>query len=263
VITPESLSPDRARYPELRGRVAVVTGAAAGIGQGIAVRLAVEGMHVVLADINESALEATHAFFEGAGLSGLPVLGDVTEISAIDSLFNKTVTTFGSVDLLVNNAADLQRKSVLEPHDDVLDLQIGTNIRGPYICSQRAASIMSGTGGSIVNISSVGAVRAHHDGLPYDMTKGAIDAMTRAMAVDLGPSGVRVNAIAPGVTLTYRTSQAGNGDERIPLRRFGTVDDIGAMVAFLASGEAAYVTGQVMYVDGGITSQLSPLATAL
>jgi NAD(P)-dependent dehydrogenase (short-subunit alcohol dehydrogenase family) len=120
-------------------------------------------------------------------------------------------------------------------------------------------------GGSIINISSVGGVQAHQTGNPYDLTKGAIDSMTRAMAVELGHYGIRVNAIGPGVTRTYRSRSMGDGvgDERIPLRRFGTTADIAAMVAFLASDDASYVTGQIIYVDGGITAQLSPPATAL
>ena len=119
-------------------------------------------------------------------------------------------------------------------------------------------------GGSIVNISSVGATRAHHRGVPYDVTKGAINTMTTAMAVDLGRHRIRVNAVAPGVTRTYRTEpHIGSArylatESRIPMRRFGTVDDIAAAVAFLASDDSSYITGQVIHVDGGITAQLSP-----
>jgi 3-oxoacyl-[acyl-carrier protein] reductase len=166
---------------------------------------------------------------------------------------------------LVNNAADLHRSRLLDEHAALLELQLATNVRGPYVCSQKAAAIMrEGGGGSIIHISSVGAVRAHHRGFPYDVTKGAINAMTLAMAVDLGEYGIRVNAVGPGVTRTYLTEAMTTPAARrateqgIPLRRSGTVADIGAMVAFLASSEASYVTGQVIYVDGGITAQLSP-----
>ena len=119
-------------------------------------------------------------------------------------------------------------------------------------------------GGAIIHISSVGALRAHHRGFPYDVTKGAINAMTMAMAVDLGEYGIRVNAIGPGVTRTYLTEASTTPADRrateagIPLQRSGTVDDIGALVASLSSSEASYITGQVIYVDGGITAQLSP-----
>lgn len=252
------------RYAELKGQVAVVTGAAKGIGQGIALRLAREGMHVVAVDIDGDSLAFTVGSLRDLGATILAFCGDMSQTTDIDALFRMVMERFGTVDLLVNNAADLQRRRLLDEHAALLDLQLATNVRGPYLCSQRAAAIMrEAAGGNIIHISSVGALRAHHRGLPYDITKGAIDAMTRAMAVDLARYGIRVNAVGPGVTHTYRTQNADPASyqataERIPLRRFGTVADISAMVAFLASTEASYVTGQVHYVDGGITAQLSP-----
>lgn len=258
------------RYRELRGQVAVITGAAKGIGQGIAIRLAREGMQVVAADIDQEALTLTVNSLRDLGVTPLAFHGDLSQADDISELFETSLATFGTVDLLVNNAADLQRSSLLEEHGELLALQLATNVRGPYLCSQKAAAIMRASGsGSIIHISSVGALRAHHRGLPYDVTKGAINAMTRAMAVDLGRYRIRVNAIGPGVTRTYRTkSQPGTAAYqaaagRIPLQRFGTVADIGAMVAFLASAEASYITGQVFYVDGGITAQLSPPGQSL
>ena len=255
-----------ARHAELADRVAFVTGAAVGIGEGIARRLAAEGMRVVLADIDGEKLEATTASLRSTGAEVLAVCGDLSETSSVDAMFTSGIGHFGRIDLLVNNAADLRRHEFTSRHDGLLDHQLATNVRGPYLCSQRAAVAMKIAGGGVIlNISSVGGVQAHQTGNPYDLTKGAIDSMTRAMAVELGMHGVRVNAIGPGVTHTYRSSahDDGHGDERIPLRRFGTVADVAAMVAFLASDDASYVTGQVIYVDGGITAQLSPPATAL
>lgn len=252
------------RYPELAGQVAVVTGAAKGIGRGIASRLAAEGMSVVVADIDGETLNATVAGLQDEGSTVLGFTGDLSDDAEVARLFEEIVGRFGTLHLLVNNAADLRRRRLLDEHTDVLDLQLATNIRSPYVCSQRAAAIMKDHGGgSIVHISSVGALRAHHRGLPYDVTKGAINAMTLAMAVDLGEYGIRVNAIGPGVT--FKGDRPADEVERritegrIPLRRSGTVEDIAAMVAFLASPESSYVTGQVIYVDGGITAQLSPL----
>ncbi len=251
-------------YPELKGQVAVVTGAAQGIGQGIAVRLAHEGMRVVLADKDPEALTNTTNFLRQLGAIVLEFVGDLSQSNVIQTLFDKTIETFQSVDLLVNNAADIQRRRLLDEHQALLEQQLATNIRGPYLCSYQAAKWMrTGSGGSIIHISSVGALRAHEKGLPYDVTKGAIDAMTRAMAIDLAEYNIRVNAIAPGVTHTYRWPAADHPiiqtvTERIPLRRFGTVSDISALAAFLASSESSYITGQILYVDGGITAQLSP-----
>ncbi len=257
---------DVARYPDLKGRVALVTGAAKGIGEGIARRLAAEGMRIVAGDLDGDSLKATVEDLAGAGTEIEGVHADLSRDEDIDRFFERAVLRFGTVDVLVNNAADLHRSRLLDEHDELLELQLATNIRGPYVCSQRAAAIMrhTGDGGSIIHISSVGATRAHHRGFPYDVTKGAINAMTLAMAVDLGEYGIRVNAIGPGVTRTYLTEALTTPAARrateqgIPLRRSGTVADIGAMVAFLASSEASYVTGQVIYVDGGITAQLSP-----
>jgi 3-oxoacyl-[acyl-carrier protein] reductase len=227
--------------------------------------MAVEGMNVVAADIDGDSLATTADELSEAGATVLAHHGDLSRTEEIDRLFDATIERFGAIDVLVNNAADLRRSRVLDEHAEMLDTQLAINVRSPYLCSQRAASDMRRhEGGSIVNISSVGAIRAHHRGLPYDVTKGAINAMTLAMAVDLGEYGIRVNAVGPGVTFTDRTDtlvdaesrQTTNG--RIPLRRSGTVHDISSMVAFLASSDASYVTGQIIYVDGGITAQLSP-----
>jgi 3-oxoacyl-[acyl-carrier protein] reductase len=258
----ESLEP---RYRELRDRVAVVTGAAKGIGQGIAVRLAGEGMRLVAVDIDADALATTADALRMLDVPVVSFHGDVSRPGDVDRLFEATLEAFATVDVLVNNAADLRRRRLLDEQEGLLELQLATNVAGPYLCSQRAAAIMRRAGGgSIIHISSVGAARAHHRGLPYDVTKGAINAMTRAMAVDLGGYGIRVNAIGPGLTHTYRTDASGDpaayraAAERVPLRRFGTVADIAAVVAFLVSAEASYVTGQVIYVDGGLTAQLEP-----
>ena len=257
------------RFPELADRVAVVTGAAKGIGQAIAARLAAEGMTVVAGDIDGAALDDTTGKLVAAGARVIAVVGDLSRDVDIERLFTTVDERCGRIDLLVNNAADLRRRRLLDDHDDVLEAQLATNLRGPYRCAQQAATRMVEAGrGSIVNISSVGAARAHHRGFPYDVTKGAIDALTRAMAIDLGPDGIRVNAVGPGVTHTHRSEgrpaelQEKLAD-RIPLRRVGTVGDIAAAVAFLASDEAAYITGQVLYVDGGITAQLSPSESQL
>jgi len=251
-------------YPDLAGQTAIVTGAAKGIGQSIARRLALEGMRVVAVDMDEEALPGTVRALRQLGAVVEEVCVDLARDESVEAVFDATLRRFGTVDLLVNNAADLQRRDFLDEHQAILDLQLATNVRSPYLCSQRAAAVMSRNGGgSIVLISSVGAERAHQLGLPYDMTKGAINSLARAMAVDLGPCGIRVNAVGPGVTRTYRWPDDG-AEERsrimtqIPLQRPGTVDDIASAVAFLASREASYITGQVIYVDGGITAQLSP-----
>jgi NAD(P)-dependent dehydrogenase (short-subunit alcohol dehydrogenase family) len=252
------------RYPELRGQVAIVTGGAKGIGQGIVLRLVREGMRVVVADIDDQTLTQTIDTLENLGENVCAFHGDLSQSSVIRQLFEYTVGMFGGVNLLVNNAANLERRRLLDEHEDLLKLQIETNLYGPYKCSINAAKIMQEAGGgSIIHISSVGGLRAHARGFPYDVTKGAIDSMTRAMAIDLAEYNIRVNAIAPGAIRTNRTPPSEHPlvremSARIPLQRFGLVSEISATVVFLASPEASYITGQVLYVDGGITAQLAP-----
>lgn len=256
----------RLRYPEFKGQVAVITGSNRGIGKGIAVRLALEGMRVVITGLDETEVAVTTRELHELGAEALAVPGDLSQTETVQHLFDKTLETFGSVALLVNNAAILKRAVFFDVDEKLLDLELSSNIRGPYLCAFRAAEIMRDQkkGGNIVNISSVGGLRAHWWGLPYDVTKGALDAMTRAMALELSDFGIRVNAVAPGAIRTgLKFSSEDNPVikdrvRRVPLNRFGKPQEIAAAVAFLASDEASYITGHVMYVDGGLVAQLSP-----
>lgn len=257
------------RYPEFQEKVAIITGSSRGIGKGIAVRLAREGMKVVIHGLDPERVKVTTQEFAMLGVDVLGIPADVGDREDVDQLFEKTMEIYGRLDLLVNNAADLRRVPFLKVDDAMLENQLAVNIRGPYICSHRAAEIMKEQGGgNIIHISSVGGLRAHLPGLPYDVTKGALDAMTRAMALDFADYKIRVNAVAPGATATERTPPPEHQryqtiSQRVPLRRFGLPDEIGAAVAFLASPDADYITGQILYVDGGITSQLSPRESPL
>lgn len=257
------------RYPELSRQVAVVTGGAKGIGQGIVLRLVREGMRVVVADIDGESLALTKVSLDNLGATVHAFQGDLSQSETIKMLFDQTIEKFGAVNLLVNNAANLKRKRLLDDHESLLKLQIDTNLMAPYLCSIHAARYMSqGGGGSIIHISSVGGLRAHWKGFPYDVTKGAVDSMTRAMAIDLAEYNIRVNAIAPGAIRTHRTPPrehpiSQETSARIPLQRFGLVSEISSVVAFLASPESSYITGQILYVDGGLTAQLAPPGTSL
>jgi 3-oxoacyl-[acyl-carrier protein] reductase len=250
------------RYPEFKGQVAIITGSSRGIGKGIAVRLAREGMKVVINGINPGRATGTAAQIAELGVETLGVPANVGTTEGVQVLIGQTLQVFGRLDLVVNNAADLRRVPFFQIDEAMLDNQLAANIRGPFLLSLKAAEIMKEARyGNLIHISSVGGKLAHWPGLPYDMTKGALDSMTQAMALDLAEYGIRVNAIAPGATVTERTPppqdpriQAVN--KRIPLLRFGLAAEIGAVVAFLASPEASYITGQVIYVDGGLTAQL-------
>ncbi len=254
----------RPRYPEFRDQVALVTGSSRGIGKGVALRLAREGMKLVIHGYDAAETEQTAREFESLGVEALAISNDFTDDDAVDQLFQQTVDHFGALHLLVNNAADLRRTHFFDADAALLDHQLAVNLRAPYLCALRAAAIMRpAQAGSIVNISSVGGLRAHWQGLPYDVTKGGIDAMTRAMALDLAREGIRINAIAPGAIAVERVRPHDEDYmqalvERIPIARLGTPLEIGALVAFLASSDASYITGQIIYVDGGATAQLSP-----
>jgi NAD(P)-dependent dehydrogenase (short-subunit alcohol dehydrogenase family) len=262
--TAQLFSSVRPRYPELRGRVAVVTGSSRGIGRGIAIRLAAEGMRVALNGRSTEPLAALARELKGLGAEVLPVAADLRQTAEIDRLFAEVVAAWGAVDLLVNNAADLHRVPFIEVSDEIFDDQVAVNLRGPYLCASRATAIMRQHGsGCIVNISSVGGLRAHHPGLPYDAMKAGLDGLTRSMGVELARYGIRVNAIAPGAIDSGRQPapephQRSAREQRIPQGRLGHVLEIGAVVAFLASSESSYLVGQTLYVDGGITAQLSP-----
>ena len=249
----------RPRYPELAGRVAIVTGSNRGIGKGIALRLAREGMRLVINGRDAERTQSVADELAALGAETLPIAADVGSSADAASLFDQVMRAWGRVDLLVNNAADLRRKKFFEASEELLDSELVSNIRGPYIYSYRAAEIMRAQGGgSIVHISSVGGLRGHWRGLPYDVTKGALDAMTRAQAIELAQFNIRVNAVAPGATLTERSTgpRIAEVSKWIPAGRFGTPLEMGAAVAFLASEDASYIIGQIIYVDGGITVQL-------
>ncbi len=254
----------RPRYPELSGQVALVTGSGRGIGKGIALRLAREGMKLVIHGVDAEEVQKTTEEFQSLGVDVIGLQTDFSREEEIVRLFEAAQKHFDRLDLLVNNAADLRRQHLFDADVELMDHQLAVNIRAPYRCAVLAAEIMRLVQkGSIVNISSVGGLRAHWAGLPYDVTKGAIDAMTRAMALDLAQEGIRMNAIAPGAIRNVRTPPPDDPRiqalvQRIPMARMGTPLEIGSVVAFLASEDAAYITGQIIYVDGGITAQLSP-----
>jgi NAD(P)-dependent dehydrogenase (short-subunit alcohol dehydrogenase family) len=219
-------------------------------------------MNVVITSRTAETVEATAEEFRSVGIPVSQVAADLSTDEGIDAVFKATLDAFGTVDVLVNNAADLRRFRLADMPEGLADYQLLANIRAPYECSVRASEIMKRDQkpGSIVNISSVGGLRGHFRGLPYDVSKGAMDSMTKSMALDLCDFGIRVNAVAPGATINKSLVDEGNASPsrlaRIPLRRLGTPLEMGAATAFLCSDDAAYIIGQVIYVDGGITTML-------
>jgi 3-oxoacyl-[acyl-carrier protein] reductase len=249
-------SPSRPLVADLGGRVAIVTGSTSGIGRGTALVLAEAGAKVVVngrrAHLVESAVREIRA--QGGEAHG--VVADLARIGEIDRLFAETAAVFGPVRILVNCAGLVDtRGQPLEFTDARVEEILAVNLRAPLLCALRAARVMAAHGGGcIVNVSSVGASqRAHHRNAIYDTAKGGLDGMTRALAVDLGPLGIRVNAIGPAST--RELPPEGRGQD-LPLRRGGTPEDQAWAILYLVSDAARFVTGQVLYVDGGLIAQL-------
>lgn len=246
-------------YPDLRGQVALITGGGTGIGRGIALRLAAEGMKVAICARREGPLAETAAAIAARGGEALAVPADVGSEADVSRLFERVGAHFGAVEALVHNAMLMTQVTLNEVTPELWEESFATACRGAYLLTRAGVVEMKARGrGAIVFISSVGGLRAHLPGLPYDAAKGALDSLTRVLGIELGPYSIRVNSVAPGATFTRETATAENlKNDRVPLRRYGFPAEMAAAVAFLLSDQSSYITGQVMYVDGGITAQLS------
>lgn len=253
-----------ARFPDLAGKAAIVTGTSRGIGAGIAEFLCRQGMRLVTAARSADEGEAVAAGLRAAGGDGVFVAADLSTPEGAKAVFDAAVARLGHIDLLVNNAAYLRSWPILKLGEQEYRDSFEKNMRMVYGLSYLVAHHMAETGGGgIVHLSSVGGLRAHRGLAGYDAAKGAVDALTRSMAVDLAPYRIRVNAVAPGLIPTWpigpdKAERIKAKCDGIPLGRAGTLEDIAAAVAFLASDAAAYITGQILYVDGGLTAQLTP-----
>lgn len=245
---------------KLDGRVAIVTGAARGIGNAISRRFATEGAHVVLADIDENLAKEAADRIVAEGGSAIGVGADVGVSAAVDAIFEVTLSRFGRLDILVNNAAVMGAgRHFLDTDEQWWDQFLTTNLKSHYLCIRRAAPIMARQrSGSIINLSSGGATRSHRGMIAYDASKGGIEALTRGLALELGPYGVRVNALVPGLIATDPNEpekSRARRDATIPLGRGGVADDLAGPAVFLASDDARYVTGARLVVDGGVLVQ--------
>lgn len=243
----------------IEDKVAVVTGAAKGIGQAIAERYGREGAKVVVVDINGEGCQAVADGINTAGGTAMAVPTDISDEASVDALFEKVSAEFGPVDILVNNAGLISpMKHVLTADKAWWDRIIGVNLTGTFLCCLKASHIMAKNGGgSIINMSSGGATRAHRMFVAYDATKGGIEAMSRALALDLGPYGIRVNILTPGSIDTTGIDEEGRKMRgvNLPLGRIGEPDDMVGAAVFLASDDARYITGHSIVVDGGMLAQ--------
>jgi len=249
---------------DLNGKVAVITGSRRGIGRGIAERLAYAGAKVVISDISLQESEKTaDEIAKKLNIETYAVKCDVSKKEEADNLIKKTVEKFGKIDILVNNAGIFFQKPFLEYTEEDWDKIIAINLKSIYLCSQAAAKEMVKRNyGKIVNISSIAGVIGYPGAAAYCASKAGIINFTRAMALELAPNKINVNAVAPGVTETPMTKfiiENKTAFEQtlavIPWKRQGQPSDIANAVHYLASDEADYVTGQTLVVDGGWTIQ--------
>jgi NAD(P)-dependent dehydrogenase (short-subunit alcohol dehydrogenase family) len=248
---------------KLQGKVAIVTGAAGGIGFAIARRFLQEGCKVMIADIDTAGGGKAERDLSGFGEVRF-CKTDVGKRLDVHNLVAAALEGFGDIDILVNNAGIVHGETFLDVSEEDFDRVLHVNLKGSFLAGQAVARYMvdkvkgGGNPGSIVNMSSINAVVAIADQVAYSVSKGGVNQLTRVMALALAPHGIRVNAIGPGSIATDMLS-ATNGDagardrllSRTPLGRIGNPDEIASIAAFLASDEASYVTGQTLYADGG------------
>ena len=241
----------------LGGKVALVTGAGRGIGFRIGCRLHGEGASVVFNDRAVSETAVRYIDSNSARSKAIFHQADVSQLKQIEQMVDRTMQEFGRLDILVNNAGVDPTAPFLQVGEDMWNEVIGTNLKGTFFCAQKAADKMCKAGqGRIVNISSVHSLATMPGFSAYSASKGAINALTRELALELAPHGITVNAVAPGAIEVERFINNPLYDREIPSGRVGKPEDISGIVAFLCSDDAGWLTGQVITVDGGTLTRL-------
>lgn len=249
-------------------KVAVITGAGSGIGKGTALAFAREGYRVVVAELVEQSGEETCAEVIKQGKEAIFVQADVSDVASVQVLLTTVAKKWGRVDVLVNNAGIGSSQNIAEMDETDWDRVVDTNLRSVFLCTRAALPLMPAEGGSIVNVSSVDSLRCYPGIAPYAASKGGMNSLTKALAVDLGPRRIRVNAVLPGYiqTAMWDRWMAGLSEAEqqrtvakvlslLVIKRPGTIADVAEAVLFLASDKASYITGASLLVDGGLMAQ--------
>lgn len=257
------------REGRLQGRVAIVTGAARGIGLSAAGALGREGARVLLSDIDVETLDTAVSRLKGEGLEVMAYPADVTDRAAVAGMAGAATARWGRLDILVNNAAIADATPFADLDPERWHEVLAVNLDSVLYCAQAAMPhLLRSPVASVINIASTQGLRGQPVAMAYATAKAGVVNLTRCMSVDFGPHGVRVNAIAPGYIDTRMAIQADGTHEhgadwfqdvfikhgRLPLRRPGTVEDVAGPILFLASDDSRYVTGQILVVDGGLTA---------
>ena len=243
------------------GKSVFITGAGSGIGRAAALRFASEGATVAVVDIDRSTAEETVKLIEECGGSAFALACDVSDEDACREAASAAVGRLGRIDVLFNNAGIAFRAPVGEQDTDELDLILRVNIRGAFLCAKSVLPHLTRPGGVIIHTASVVGLVGVRNRAAYSLSKGALITLTKNMALDYAPEGIRVNAVCPGFVDTGMTKGLFADTERSeairkmhPLGRFATSDDIAAAVTFLASDDAAFIPGQALAVDGGFSA---------
>jgi NAD(P)-dependent dehydrogenase (short-subunit alcohol dehydrogenase family) len=246
-------------YESLNGKVVLVTGAGKGIGQALVERFAGQGCKVAVNDVNAEAVDAVVAKINDGDGTAMAAVADVSNSDEVATMIDAVMAAHGRIDVLVNNAGIISPMLHFFDADEAWWRRIiDVNLTGHFLVSHPVARIMAKQGGgSIINMSSGGATKAHRAFTAYDATKGGIEALTRAMALDLGPYNVRVNALMPGSidTTGMNVQERALRGENVPLGRIGEPADMTGAALFLASDDATYITGDVIKIDGGMLAQ--------
>jgi 3-oxoacyl-[acyl-carrier protein] reductase len=246
----------------LKGKVAIVTGAAQGIGKGIALALSKEGAMVVVSDIMDKTEDVVKDI-EASGGEALAIKANVMNGNETEEMAKAAIKKFGRIDIMVNNAGIYPNRSLMDMREDEWDRVIGINLKGVFNCTKAVlAKMAEQKSGNIINICSIaGAVVGFSNLVHYSASKGGVLGFTRAAALELAQYGIRVNAIAPGGVETPGTKVDSTDEalkqfaQAIPMKRIGQPSDIANLVVFLASDDSSYITGQLLVVDGGFTIQ--------
>jgi NAD(P)-dependent dehydrogenase (short-subunit alcohol dehydrogenase family) len=246
-----------------QGKYVLITGGASGIGAAIAVRFANAGAKVIVADVDDARTQGVVRKISDAGGRAEAQHVDLSDESSIAALGRQLRQDLPSLQALINNAGIVRRSAIVDTNHDDWDAQVAINLRAPALLARELVPLMQSSGGAIVNISSEGAFRPRAEHWVYDATKAGIGALTRAMAVEFAPYGIRANAVAPGWTVTEMHFGAAADPEARKaelelifhagciMQRLGKPEEIAAAVYFLASDDASYITGTTLHVDGG------------
>lgn len=244
---------------KLEGKTAIVTGAGSGIGKGIAKRFAKEGAKVIVSDIDTEGGKDVVNEIEDSDGEAIFVRTDVSESEDVNELVEETLEKYDEIDILVNNAGVYIQKPITEMEIDEWDKVLDVNLKGDFLMIRSVAQEMIEEGeGNIINVSSIAGKVGYPNSAAYSASKGGIIAMTRALALELSPKGINVNAIAPGVIKTAMTEDLLEDEDvseqmlaNTPIGRFGKPEDIASAAVYLASEESDFVTGETMFVEGG------------